>query len=225
VLLPVRGFDARMSERRFIVAAPQYVVATIGADLLAAIQRQAPQVSLIFRDLQRPESILALRSGEVDAAVGRLETSLPGLTFTPLYSDRYCVAARRGHPLIKGRIDLELYCNAGSIFAAGPPDGPGSPGLPDNSSVVTRAVVAQWVTALTLVAQSDCIATCPRRLAERYRRGLGLQVLEPPPMVSKVAGPFQIGVCTLPPQSDPGVDWLLETMRRALTSGAARSGR
>jgi len=223
VLLPTRGFDARTSERRFTIAAPQYVVATIGGGLLAVVQRHAPQVSLAFRDMQGLESASALRSGEIDAAIGRIDLPLPGLTRTLLYSDRYCVAARKGHPLIKNRIDLELYCSAGSVFAAGPPESPGSPGMPSPALVNTRAVVAHWLTALTLVSQSDCIATCPRRLAERYRQALNLQVLEPPPMVRKAGPPFEVCAYSLPPQSDPGVDWLLEMTRNALATPIWRS--
>jgi DNA-binding transcriptional LysR family regulator len=189
-LLHARGFDASTSERRFTIAAPQYVVATVGSELLSAVHRRAPQVSLTFRDIEGLESAAALRSGEIDAAIGRIDAALPGLRRTVLYSDRFCVAARKGHPHIEERIDLMLYCSTGSIFAAGPPESPGSPGMPSPALVSTRAVVAHWITALTLVSQSDCIATCPRRLAERYRQALDLQVLEPPALVRKAAPKF-----------------------------------
>ena len=63
-----------------------------------------------------------------------------------------------------------------------------------------------------MVAASDAIATCPRRLAERHADMLGLQVMEPPfkPMRLSVEAVRRRGT------DDPGIDWFLGELRAAV---------
>jgi DNA-binding transcriptional LysR family regulator len=95
VLLRSGGFDPATSERRFTIAVPQFVLATVGADLLSLIRRQAPGTSIAFKNMSLGEATEALRSGEIDAAIGRFDNPLPGLAKLPLYSDRYCGGTER----------------------------------------------------------------------------------------------------------------------------------
>ena len=68
------------------------------------------------------------------------------------------------------------------------------------------------MTVLVMVAASDAIATCPRRLAERHADMLGLQVMEPPfkPMRLSVEAVRRRGT------DDPGIDWFLGELRAAV---------
>ena len=68
------------------------------------------------------------------------------------------------------------------------------------------------MTVLVMVAASDAIATCPRRLAERHADMLGLQVMDPPfePMRLSVEAARRSGT------DDPGVDWFLDQVRAAV---------
>ncbi len=69
-----------------------------------------------------------------------------------------------------------------------------------------------WLTVLTIVATSDAIATCPRKLAERQAKLLGLQVIKTPfePFGIEVSAVRRAG------SADAGVDWLLGRIRDAI---------
>lgn len=155
----------------------------------------------------------ALRRGEIDVAVGRFAPGFGGGRAEVLYEDRYCVAARRGHPRIDGIIDLPTYAGVGHVYATAGSETAGDETLPEafEDRVVARAGAPHWLTVLVMVAASDAIATCPRRLAERHADMLGLQVLDPPfePMRLTVEAVRRSGT------DDPGVDWFLDQVRAA----------
>jgi DNA-binding transcriptional LysR family regulator len=63
-----------------------------------------------------------------------------------------------------------------------------------------------------MVAASDAIATCPRRLAERQARLLGLQIID-----ARFAGPrFAVSAVRRAGHVDAGLDWLLAAVRAAV---------
>jgi DNA-binding transcriptional LysR family regulator len=65
---------------------------------------------------------------------------------------------------------------------------------------------------MLMVAGSDTLVECPRRLANKYARKLGLQVLDPP------YPPFRFTIQAVRRMvEDPGVDWLVDRVRAALT--------
>ena len=162
-------------------------------------------------DFAEGDAFKALRQGEIDLALGRFGAARPGYVTEKLYEDRYCVAARKGHPKVRGRIDEASWREIGHVFAwsrsetAIEESGKGS-------DVVPLAYVPQWLTVLLLVAATDGLATCPRRLAERHAEMLGLQVLDPPfePDVITVSILRRAGV------EDAGVEWFLGQVRAAV---------
>jgi DNA-binding transcriptional LysR family regulator len=161
----------------------------------------------------------ALRRGQLDLVLGRFDNLPAGFVGEALFDDRYCVVARRGHPVLAGAVDFEQWKSVGHVFvgAYSTSDtviGPtiGEDALPSPGDVKTTAIVPRWEMALAAVAASDAIATGPRRLAEHQAERLGLQVLElpgtdlPPPWtVSMVRreGP------------DAGLDWFCGEVRAA----------
>lgn len=83
--------------------------------------------------------------------------------------------------------------------------------IPDASLVKTAAYVSQWETAMLIVSQSDAIADCPRRLAKRFAKQLGLVALDPPYQTA----PFRIEALRRADTRDEGVDWLIAALKRA----------
>lgn len=205
------GFDPLRSERSFMFAAPEFVSALIGAELINRLKTAAPKVTFGISFAGEEDAFRALRSGEIEFALGRFGAARPGFTNELLFEDRYCTAARVGHPRVNGTIDEAGYREIGHIFAwsaseVGADAGRIEPGM------VQLASVPQWVTALMLVASTDGLATCPRRLAERHAERLGLQVLDPPfePDVITVSVVRRAGI------TDAGIDWFLGQVREAV---------
>ncbi|HSH99263.1 MAG TPA: LysR substrate-binding domain-containing protein [Reyranella sp.] len=209
------GFDPARSERCFRLAAAEFVLALIGGPLIQALRRAAPRASFTVDFLQGAATLAALERGEFDLAIGEFLRLPAGVETEPLYRDRYCVVARRRHPTIRGSIDERTYRTAANIFVGRSGEtGITAATLPDPKIVSTVALVPRWLTALTMVATSDAIATCPRRLAERMAPGLGLQVIE-----YAAAGPrFTVSAVRRAGDTDAGINWLRTAIRGAVPS-------
>ena len=218
------GFDPAQSRRRFRIACPDDIASLIGVGLVETFARAAPLAHFATRWAILDRALRAVRRGEVDLALGVFRQIPAGLVATPLYDDEYCVIARQGHPAIDGAISLAAYGRTGHLFV-GNPDGALADDtaidreamdatygeLPPAGLVVTRGYVPQWETAMLIVASSDVLADCPRRLAERYADRLGLQVLAPP------LKPFRFTVQAVRAAGgDLGVDWLMDRIAEAV---------
>ncbi|WP_312165100.1 LysR family transcriptional regulator [Phenylobacterium sp.] len=207
------AFDPAASRRVFRMSAPEFVTDLIGGRLLNALAARAPGVIFTVEHMTQDRALEALRRGEIDLAVGRFAGGFGDHRTEALYEDRYCVAARRGHPRIEGAIDARTYATAGHVYAMAGSETAGDENLPNplGMTIAARAGAPHWMTVLVMVAASDAIATCPRRLAERHAAMLGLQVLDPPfePMRLSVEAVRRAGT------EDAGVDWFLGQVRAA----------
>jgi DNA-binding transcriptional LysR family regulator len=203
------AFDPATSDRVFRIAAPEFVTATIGGALLERWSSTAPGVSLVTHQLGPDQIVDGLRRGDLDLAVGRFaDRPRPGVQLDLLYEDRYCVVVRLDHPTIGARIDPRTYRRAGHVLASGPSEAAADEGVPKGIRVT--AVVPAWLTALSIVATSNAIATCPRLLAERHGGRLGLRLLAVP------GGRFGITVHLLRRDgpADAATAWLGDELRQ-----------
>lgn len=217
-LSPDSRFDPARSRRMFRFAAPEFVTALIGGELIRRLGASAPGITFAVGHAAEEDAIRSLRSGEVDFALGRFGAARPGYVVEPFLEDTYCAVARRGRPGIDGGIDERQWRDTGHVFAWNPSEtGSDRSDTGDDSRVAMVAAVPQWLTVLMLVASTDAIATVPRRLAERHAEVLGLQVLDLPfaPHAISVSAMRRAGV------ADPGADWFLEQVRAAAGAPAA----
>ena len=206
------AFDPARSQRRFRIAAPEFVTATVGPPLLEQFAREAPGVSVALEFMPRDSALKALHSREIDLMLSRAGRAPAGIAAEVLYEDAHCVVARRGHPRLKGRrISLKAYCEIGLVFAGSPVEVADDEIRPHPRQVKTLAIVPQWLTALAMVAASDALASCPRRLAERQAKVMGLQLFPLP----FAAGPWPIFVTRRERETDDGIVWLLDQLRQA----------
>ena len=207
-----RGFDPAQSDRRFVLIAPEFVAALTGGALVHAFRKAAPKASFVVQFLTQRSPLDALRRGEIDLAIGRFAAVPPDLASELLFEDRYCVVARRGHPTIKGRIGEAAWLKTGHIFADTRME-EGHDDMPANTGdIAWTAAVQRWLTALVMVSGSDAIATCPLRFARRQAKVLGLQVMTAPFLKDRI----QVYAVRRNGTPDPGVDWFLDQIRKAV---------
>jgi DNA-binding transcriptional LysR family regulator len=214
VMAPAGAFDPAGSERRFRIAAAEFVTALVGSRLVQTFHREAPRASFSVDFLQGGATLDTLRRGEVDLVLGQFLRLPPGLEAEVLYRDGYCVVARKRHPKLRGTIDGPTYARLPNIFVGlSGETGITDATLPSPSVVSTVALVPRWLTALTMVSTSDAIATCPRRLAERLAGVLQLQIID-----ADFAGPrFAVSAVRRAGHSDSGIDWLVAAVRAAVS--------
>ena len=89
-LLLERGeYDPATAQRRFRIAAIDYVQAVLLAPLVAKLQNRAPQIDFEIRQ-PSTESERDLDAGVLDFLLMPQQRSGPGVVWTPLYRDTTC---------------------------------------------------------------------------------------------------------------------------------------
>src|SRR5262249_25957871 len=154
---------------------PDHIASMLGGPLTQAFRREAPNATFSARPAYLDRALRAVRRDEADVAIGIFEQIPRGLVASPLYEDHYCVIARVGHAKVPGAVDWETYSSVGHVFC-GNPDGTYdrkamTAAYGDNPGpelIRTHAYLAQWESVMLLVAETDVLADCPRRLAERF---------------------------------------------------------
>jgi DNA-binding transcriptional LysR family regulator len=219
-------FDPALTRRRFKIAAAEPIASVIAPALVQAFRDCAPQATFSVRYAVLDRALRAIQRGEADVALGVFPQIPSALTAIPLFEDRYCVIARKDHPLVDGpRVDAETYRTVGHVFVGSPEPAFSDEApidreaidqtygvLPGPELMRTHAYVGLWETAMLIVAETDAMADCPHSLARRHAGRLGLEVLEPP------FRPFRFAVQAVRRAGarDPGLDWLIEQIEAAV---------
>lgn len=211
------GFDPESTRRLFRLSAPEFVAVTLGATLIRDMAARAPGCVVQVDHMDNADALRGLQHGVLDAALGRFRTDEPGEAFVceHVYRDEYCLAARKGHPLVRRRISERRYRELFHVFAAAE-----SEVSEQDRSVAIRdlqmCLVPRWLTALVTVAATDGVATCPRRLARSQADVLNLQVLDLP----FHADPIDVSLVLPRGRRDPGADWFIDRIRAAVNAAA-----
>lgn len=222
VLAAATPFDAARSSRRFVIGAPDAVLAAVAPPLLARLAVQAPSVDLALVQLmprrrERPgdepwlDSLEQLERRALDLAL--LPIAAPPTRFDArrLYDERFVVVMRRGHPFAR-QPTLARYAAAAHLLvsASGDPRGIVDDLLEARGLQRRIALtVPSFALALELAAGGDLLATLPARLADgaAARHGLAVATLPLP----RAPDPIQ-AVATRAALQDAGVAWLREAV-------------
>ncbi|MEW6209558.1 MAG: LysR family transcriptional regulator [Acidobacteriota bacterium] len=182
------AFDAAASRRAFRFLASDYVEVILLAPLAGKLRREAPLSSIrVYRpaNVFQPPSPASL-ADSFDIAVGFFPDALSldaAIRSRVLFEeDNVCIASNN-HPSIRGKISIRQYAAASHAAVFYKSEGPGViDTLLAQKGLVRRVAVQSphFCGVPFLVAGSDLIATVPRRLAERFAKSLGLQVLAVP---------------------------------------------
>jgi DNA-binding transcriptional LysR family regulator len=176
------AFEPARAQRRFTVAAPDYVQAVLLSPVLAHLAREAPGVDLALVP-PGPEVEVALTSGEVELNVGLQGPSGAGLVWTPLFADSFACLLRKGHPALRRPLTPEHFAALSHLQVA--PGGRPGGALDDALAArgLTRRValrVTGFLGAAQLVSESDLVCTLPARLAAQGAARFPLVVVRPP---------------------------------------------
>ncbi|MEM7098170.1 MAG: LysR family transcriptional regulator [Pseudomonadota bacterium] len=204
-----QSFDPVQSSRHFTLSAPEFVTATMATPLFHRLSDLAPNVGISFVHMPEPEVFDQLRRGEVAVAIGRFDRSHVDIYQATLYLDEFCVACRQGHSIAGRKLTEKRYKAQKHIWANAPSETIERDAEFDYSDY-RGSIVPRWLTALIIAAQSDYIATCPRRLAESQAELMNLEVLDlPEPEPLEIAVAFRKGL------RDKGTEWLIQQIHAA----------
>jgi DNA-binding transcriptional LysR family regulator len=170
-------FDPALAQNAFVLSMADATAAKVVPGLMAVLAEQAPGVTLRVLPLTTRDPRSLLESGEVDLAIGHfpgvmaelgaqhLQETSPRFMVERLYDGEYVVVMRKQHPLAKGRLSLDAYCEARHLLVSfsGRPVG----FVDEALTAVSRKrrvvlTVNQFFTAGLVVASSDLLTVLPR---------------------------------------------------------------
>ncbi|WP_059413964.1 LysR family transcriptional regulator [Cupriavidus basilensis] len=178
---PASPFDPATASQTWRVAASDYGESTVLLPALNGLRAAAPGVRLAVLELMPPRIAKQAEQGEIDLAFHVGDEASPGLRHRTLFTERYVLAGRAGHPRLKRRPTLAQFCALDHVIVS--PDGGGFRGVTDDALAqagLTRRVVLSvphFLFMMSVLATTDLVAMLPARLVH----GVGaLQVVEPP---------------------------------------------
>jgi DNA-binding transcriptional LysR family regulator len=182
------GFAPSASGRSFRLGMTDYAELVLLGPLLSRISRDAPDVQILVRRLDRifipPES--ELRDAALDAAIGffpEASSLEPDTHSLNLYSEKNVCIARKGHPILRGTLTPARFAAAGhvGVFYRNEVRGLVDSALANHGlRRKLRATTPHFLSAAQVVSESNLIAVVPEGLATRFRKFLDLEIRKVP---------------------------------------------
>src|SRR5262245_61551730 len=212
-------FEPATAVRRFIIAAPDAVLASTTQPVLKRIADEAPSVDIGLihamprqragsKDAPWGEYLAMLDDREIDLAILPIGRTPARFQARRLYDEDFVVAAEKGHPYARAQTEA-AFCEAKHLLVSldGDPHGFIDEMLARRGrSRRIVLTVPSFAMALAHLAGSDLLAVLPRRLVRQHASLLGLIEVELP--FSRKADPIQ-AVVTKAALMDAGVAWLV----------------
>lgn len=222
-LSPSEVFVPATAERTLRLATQDYGAVLLVPKLLAAIQQQAPNVTVIIRQAPINMCMEALDRAEVDILLGACAERLPGRFIAfPVLTDEMVVIVRGGHPALVGReqLDLETFLALPHLVISLEGDTTDRVDLKlaqINRSRRVMATVPYFLAAPLAIAQSDMVTTLSRGAAMLFRDLCGL-ILLPPPLA--LPGLSVSAVMHRRSENDVAVQWFCQQILSLFSTDA-----
>jgi DNA-binding transcriptional LysR family regulator len=215
-------FDPATVRRRFRIGALDYAASIFGAPLCRLFQQSAPGIDLAIRAAARKEALDLLNGGDVDIVLGFVPGLPASYPVAELYRENYAVVARSNHPSFDG--SMRAYVESRHLLVSIPGDARGIVDQVLEKKGLERKIAAVFplfMPGLATVAETDLIATIPRRLAEQNAIRFNLKVFEPPMEIR----PFPVqAIWHRRNAKDPGVTWLVDEIQKMADAQASAGG-
>lgn len=211
---PSRRFDPAQASQTWRVAASDYSESTILLSALADLRRAAPGTRLAILELNPSTLARKAEQGDIDLAFHIHPGAPPDLRHQTLFTERYVLAGRIGHPRLKRRPTLAQFCKLEHVIVS--PDGGGFRGPTDEKlaelGLARRVVlsVPRFLFLESVLTSTDLVAMVPARL---IRGNAALAMVEPP------FEPTDFDMLMLWPERvhrDPAHQWLRELIARSV---------
>lgn len=223
LLFEPEHFDPATARRRFVVAAPDYIVFLLSGPLLSRLREEAPAIRIRFVDV--PFDLHRwIDDGKIDLGVCGNFDYWPELQFEHLFWDRIVAAVSKDHPLrLRERVtsaDLLEFSGLNSDTSGVPSETPetrfatGIPSLDWAAQISTSS----FMDAALLAAGSTAVARTPASLVEGLAKMLPLAGVE----LSGEETQFATGMFWAAIQDEAQEQkWLRSVVRQCLASAGS----
>jgi DNA-binding transcriptional LysR family regulator len=170
-----QAFDPASSQRRFTIAATDYMEFLILPELSQLIEQTAPGVDIHIKRTESSFPLAQLENGSLDVVLGFDSVLNPPahLHCEYLFKDRMACVVRQDHPRIKAAPTLEEYLAATHMLISRTGD---KAGVIDEKLAETGGerrihfIVPHFLSAPLIVTQTDMILSLPYRLAIAFQK-------------------------------------------------------
>jgi DNA-binding transcriptional LysR family regulator len=179
-------FDPASSQRTFTFAATDYTAFALLPALMQRLQVAAPGIRVRLLQSERKVSIEDLASGRIDFALGYSEgrDQLPGgVEVLDWLTDHYLIIARRGHPRVRGTLDLAGYLAERHVVVTPWNESSGAIDHVLEGMGLQREVAVQLPTVMAapfIVGSTDLLMTVPGHAARTLQQVAGVELYPAP---------------------------------------------
>ena len=182
-ILQKSAFDPSTAERTFTIITPDIGEVAFLPKVLAYVEREAPGITLRSVAMQPMATREALESGAADLAVGYFpDLAKAGFYQQRLFRNSFVCLVRSDHPTIGERLTLKQFLAASHAIVR-----PAGRSHIFERFLEQRGVqrkvrldVGHFTSLLTIIAESDLIATVPLDIGQVFARLAKVRLIEPP---------------------------------------------
>ena len=165
-------FDPKTVVTNLRIGAFDYELTGIIPQLVTKLRKTSPNISVHAFPLQNHQALEALAQGHIDLSIGYFDfpvRSENSYVAEELYSERYVLACRKGHPLFSEELTLGQLAMANHLLIS--PYGP-IRNMVDHALHLhgykrnIQTIVPSLFAALAIVESSDLVVTLPERVAQ-----------------------------------------------------------
>jgi DNA-binding transcriptional LysR family regulator len=201
------SFDPATSRRKFTIATNDSVFTILGLPVLKKILSfnnpglQTSFISVFGLNLKED-----LEMGKVDLYIGDINKMPDSLKVKYLMKDDFVMAQKKAHPRTTKKPTLSEYCQLSHVIVTAKGDLSSSIDHLLSEQSLTRHIVASvpsYNQIALVLSNSDCVATLPKQLLEKYEDQLDL--IQLPFSIP----PFELGMAWHTKlQDDEALTWL-----------------
>jgi DNA-binding transcriptional LysR family regulator len=183
VLAGPGAFDPRTADRRFVIAATDFVEFVLMPRLLGRLGREAPRIRLQIVAWPHHRVPPTLETGDVDLMIGFFPEAPAHHHLASLFPDEFVCIVRKNHPRVGARLTLKAYTELSHVLVTPESEGPGVVDTELAKRGLQRTVglrISHFLMVPGIIAVTDMVAAVSRRVAEEAARRLPLRILPPP---------------------------------------------
>ncbi len=186
LLTPPAHFEPASSQRRFVLAATDYLELLLIPPLINRIMSLAPGIDIHVQRTGPSFPVDSLESNSIDMVLGfEVVLSPPAqFTYSRLFDDKMACLVRKDHPLANEQpFDLEKYLTANHLLISRTGSNLGLIDAWLAKKQLDRRIgliVPHFLSAPLIVAQTDLVLSLPLRVAQQFKSFAPLKILPLP---------------------------------------------
>lgn len=180
-LLSQTTFNPATAQSTFRIAASDYVEATIGINLIQQLTTQAPGIRIRITNLNKETVMDAIDDNRIDLLIGAKLPLKSWHVEQDLYREEFVCVMKSDDALTE--LSVEEYIRRSHLLVSMRDDFQGRVDEILEQQQQSRQVIwstPHFMAIPFLLANSDCVALLPRRMAQQCAKAMDLKLLSPP---------------------------------------------